>query len=564
MKRSRVPSAPRTASRADEARAVPGTPCRDGSPNREFLRKLAVLATLSVALRGIYLANVLSEPLLSQYWILDCKEYLDKASAALQGGLGAETYSSSPLYIWIVALASAAGHGGIVALLALQALLGVATALGIAIVGKRLFGDLAGLAGASLYVLYPGAALLELKLLPSAIGAFLGFAAVAVLSVGRPRSRVRRGVLSGVLLGSASLCKPDLMLFLPIAIAALSWAERDHATRKIRAVAALAVATGALAPISITVAHNYAACGQVVLISSQGGITFYQANNPRAEGTFSIPEGFTGDKASQHEEAVSFAQKQMGHPLGPADVDRFWFARGLDFLASDLSATLRLEVRKLLYWTSSVELASEYTLGVERNLAWAAWLFPVPFGLLLGLALLALAQRPALNLRAGWHLVTFVAANLCATLAFYCASRYRLMAVPALAVLAGAGVQGLWLQQAGCRAVCLRVVVLALWTGISFVPGRSAARFQEAGEWYCLGNQAFRHKQYGDAIHLYERALTTRKRTPDIHFNLAQARAMTGDFAGAVRELERLLQLNPRDDQARALVESYAERARRK
>lgn len=562
--RNQAPNTPKAKHGAHETRAVTSTSHPERSALQGFRRNLAMVLVVGAAIRGIYLANVLSEPLLSQYWILDCKEYLDKASVALEGGLSTEVYSSSPLYVWIVAIASAAGRGGIVALLALQAIAGLATAFGIAVVGKRLFGNFAGLAGAFLYILYPGAALLELKLLPSTVGAALGFAAVAALSLGEPRRPIRWSLVSGLLLGLASLCKPDLLLFLPIAVAAVFWTGRDQTRAKVRAISALVAAAGALVPICLTAAHNYEASGQLVLVSSQGGITFYQANNPRAEGAFSIPEGFTGDKASQHDEALTIAQKRVGHPLGPAEVDGFWFAQGLHFLASDLSATLWLEARKFFYWTSSVELASEYTLGVERDIAWAAWLFPVPFGLLLGLAVVAIAERPALHLRVGWHLVAFVVVNLCATLAFYCASRYRLMAVPSLSVLAGAGVQGFWPQQGVGRQWRIRAIAVAAWTVVSFTPGRSAARFQEAAEWYCLGNQAFRHKQYGDAIRLYEQALTSRKRTPDIYFNLAQARATTGDFAGAVRALELVLQLKPRDEQARALAESYTERSRRK
>jgi tetratricopeptide (TPR) repeat protein len=149
-------------------------------------------------------------------------------------------------------------------------------------------------------LLYGGGALLEVKLLPATLATLLATLSLffCLWSIDRPTT-LRRGIvrgLAGGALGGAALCKPDLLLVLPLA-AAGSWLFQRGSLRSNLVVSGACV-LGCCAAVFPAALHNLGA-GEFVPISSQGGITFFQGNNPRAEGTFSLPEGFSGNKATQ-------------------------------------------------------------------------------------------------------------------------------------------------------------------------------------------------------------------------------------------------------------------------
>jgi len=92
-------------------------------------------------------------------------------------------------------------------------MLGLATAACVAVMGRQLFGNAAGLIGAALFLLYGGEALLEVKVLPSIPATFLATLGLCLcirpVEVSNTRRRATLRGLAGISLGLASLCKPD-------------------------------------------------------------------------------------------------------------------------------------------------------------------------------------------------------------------------------------------------------------------------------------------------------------------------------------------------------------------
>jgi tetratricopeptide (TPR) repeat protein len=537
-------------------------PLLDDARPATFGKGLALELGAGLLLKGVYLTAVLANPVLRSYWVLDSKEYLALGSRFAANELGREVFSSSPLYIWLVAHICPDGVRGIALLLALQQLLGLATAAFVAVIGRQLFGVVAGLMGAALYLLYGAGAMLEVKLLPATLSVFLATLSLGLCigSIDRPTTRRRAGVrgLAGAALGGAALCKPDLLLGVPLVVAG-AWFFQRGPLRTNFVVAGVCV-VGLCASILPATLHNLRA-GELIPVSSQGGVTFYQGNNPRAEGTFSQPEGFTGNKATQQREATELAEHATGRELSHRQVDSYWYGRGLSFLKGNPDKALRLWCRKLMYWISSNELSSEYTLVAERDSTWAIWLFPFPFGLLLALGLTQLivekGGRWTAHEIALWSVV---AISVVATLLFYCSSRYRLIAVSPLAVLGGKTLSVMWQKRLRWSWILSRVVGLSVAVAITFIPARSAVTFQAASQWYLYGNEAFRRRDYRPAIVFYERALETRRRSPNIEFNLAQAYAQTGEFKRAAQHMDQVLSMTPDDKVARELSVQYDRR----
>lgn len=526
-----------------------------------FGKSLALILGAGLLLRWFYLADVLSKPELGQYWFLDSREYLVLGSRIVVDQLDNQIFSSSPLYIWLVGHLAAGEANDVSLLLVLQQLMGIATAGCVAMIGRQLFNSLAGLIGAALYLLYGAGAMLEVKVMPAIPATF--FATLAALlfvlpiAANQPARRMLLRALGGLTLGLATLCKADLLLIVPFAAAGAWWFDASSRRSNLITVTAFVIAFATT--VSLATLHNYRA-GELVLISSQGGQTFYHGNNPRAEGTYSTPEGFTGEKATQGSEAKIIAERALGRTMSVRELDSYWYGRGIAYLRSEPMHALWLWGRKLLYWMSSNEVSTEYTLQVERQLTWRVWLFPVPFGLLLVLSALGLLTRSTpLDARVAIVLAP-VAMNLIVTLLFYCASRYRLPAIPLLAVLAGSSVSSIWEKHQQLEQPYLRLLGLLTIVGVTFLPGGSAVAFQAAGQWYLCGNEAFLQRDFERAVSYYERALEVRRRTPDIYFNLGHAYAQLGDYARAAKAMNQVTDINPRDQAARKFAVQYSGR----
>src|SRR5262249_742278 len=142
---------------------------------------------------------------------------------------------------------------------------------------------------------------------------------------------------------------------------------------------------------------------------------------------------------------------------------------GWEVMRQSPSATTDLVGLKLLRWFSSVEYSTEYSLAGEREAMIALRLPFVPFGFLAvgGLVGLVMAWKtyprlpPApLYLFAAWT----------PPMIFYGSSRYRIAAVPALAVLSAAALErmaararaGSWMDAAPYAAAVLLLGTLTL------------------------------------------------------------------------------------------------------
>ena len=124
---------------------------------------------------------------------------------------------------------------------------------------------------------------------------------LAVLGAAAERSSWWRWAVGGALLGATALARPETLLVGPPLLLWIVWQGRRDWRATLVAASCVAIGAGlAIAPCAI---HNVRNGGGATLISSQGGLAFYQSNNPRARGfyTFLTEEGFTGSPAGQED-----------------------------------------------------------------------------------------------------------------------------------------------------------------------------------------------------------------------------------------------------------------------
>ena len=388
--------------------------------SRPALLLFGALALLRVAyaIEAVSTIPVLQEPL------ADSVAYRQLARAVAAGALlQDEPFYRAPLYPYLLAPAYAL-HGRPEAAIALaQVLLGIGSLLLVWRIARNLWGERGGVLAMLLWGLFAPAVSQETKILPTALGTFLGLVSLALLI--RARDGPGWGI-AGAALGLSALVRPGLLLLAPFPPLI---ARRGRGRAAVRLSAYAAGIVLALLPATL---HNLHA-GDLVLISSNGGITVYHGNNRENRSGLPEPGPLLGEGINAVRQAEidrDAASRWAGRPLSRSEASAFWFRAGIEDLARDPAGAARLWGRKLLRFVSIREVADIYSPEAEREQVRMLRLFPFPFALLLALAAAGLLLRPP-RTGAGRLVLLFALAGLAVSLLFHAGGRYRMESAPA-------------------------------------------------------------------------------------------------------------------------------------
>jgi len=564
-------TAPKPHPKSKEAAAAAG-PDR-AEENKLFWKGMAFVLPGALLLRTFYLLQTLSIPLYKDFLLLDSEQYKAMGEKIAGGDwiAGTEAYSLAPLYSYfLAALQSLVGTGNVNVFITQQGL-GLLSILLTGLIARACFGARAAIAASALIALYAPMALLELKLMASSLALILSLASILLLLRARERRSLVFSLLAGLVLGLTCLARPNTLLFCPFAAFWLMWDGKawSEAGRRLewgRVPSVVLLTLGVLLAISPVTLRNYHLEKELILISSQGGIAFYQANNERSQGTYTKPPGFTGNAASQSSEEKTLAEKEMGHELTRKEVSRFWFGKGLDFISHNPGKALGLVGKKCIRWLGSQELSTEYVLLIERRMTWTLWLMPIPFGLLLALAVAGLRRSGGGDARHAL-LYLFIFSNFFSMLIFFVSSRYRLPAVPILCAIAGAGLMEIFARYQNPRTKdkllswaipCLAVLLL------SIIPWHKGYKTQAYNQYYNLGNSYYDRGRYGQAADYYRTALEELDWKWQLHYNLGNTYRRLEDWDNAVIQYGRVVEIKPGFARAKQRLEAAKKKAAEK
>jgi hypothetical protein len=215
----------------------------------------------------------------------------------------------------------------------------------------------------------------------------------------------------GLLLGLDTLTKPATLMLLPFLALWVLVALKTQLARRFGYL----VIMGLFSVLSIVpwTVRNSLVFGSVVPVSTNGGYTFYGANNEQAFGG--------------HREGFPPRLSGFSEP----EADREYYRMGLDWIAGHPAEFARLALRKLARLLSPLSVASyenDYPLplAAEIRLVYGAFLTLACVGMALSLP----------RWRDGFVLYVLVARVLVGTVAFYGDARYTLPMVPALVIFA--------------------------------------------------------------------------------------------------------------------------------
>jgi len=509
------------------------------SPSAERIA-LGVILGAAVLLRLAYLLEYRSSSIFYGRLMLDAQVYDLWATRIAAGAwLGGPVFYHAPLYPYLLAFIFRFLVHHYLPVYLLQMALGVGVLFLVYRVGRRCASPVAGLAAAALLALYAPLPFFETKIMSTSVAVALAVASLALLVEAWERGGLPRWLGAGALIGVTALAHPASLLLAPVFAAAVL-----VRTRRLHEAAALAAGTIlAVAPATL---HNLSAGGGLVLISSQGGITFLQGNSPKSRGLYRPVDGFSGSPLTQEEEEKSLAEKAVGHPLTAAEVSGYWFDRGLQAIRQSPGGYLTLLQLKLLRWFSSHEYSTEYSLSIERQQLLTLLLPFLPFGFL--------AVGAAAGTWLGWRIYhrrlvpifLFLAATAAPPILFYVSSRYRIAAVPALAILCGVALERLW-EKVKARATsdALPVAATVVFVGaLTLIPYGRDHLYQEANVHYNLGNLYYDAGDYDRAIPEYRQAL----QVSDFEFyriNLGNALTRKGRFDEAIEQYRQVIAKKP-------------------
>jgi len=383
-------------------------------------------------LHGWILAQQLDGSPLALVPLVDAELYWDWAGSLAAGHLQGDTpFSSAPLYPHFLGLLRWLG-AGLTTVYLLQLIMHLCTATLVWWIGCRRFDGRTGFFAAGAWLLAQGPAYANLRVLAGPLQTLLMAVTLAVLVSFSAKPLSRTAAAAGVLTGLLALAWPPaqaLVIGFALWIALRPGRNLRHA---------LTFFLWSVLTISPATVHNLRASGEFIPISAHGGITLYHGNNPSADGTYS-PLGVSGEKRVQERDAYDQAAAALGRTdIGWKDVDSHFSGLAVSWWFAHPGQALGVMLRKgWLFMTSTVHGEMNVPLlekqdGSASRLYWAF----LPESLLVLPALVAAALL--LARRGSQHVpeaaIVFLALGVC--LAFFYSPRYRLPALPVMAILA--------------------------------------------------------------------------------------------------------------------------------
>jgi 4-amino-4-deoxy-L-arabinose transferase-like glycosyltransferase len=322
----------------------------------------------------------------------------------------------------LAAIYAAFGDQNYVAAHVFFCLVGAALCLATYLVGRETGGEWTGVVAAAFVAVYPNLLYYSMHFASEPLFTLLLTTAVwlalRALRTGRPQP----WFWSGIALGLATLVRPVAFYFFPFVALAVLWVERRTLSA---ALASMAVMVGGLViPIAPWTLRNYVVHDRYVLVASNGGSTFWGANNQLVLDDPALRGDWVSTERMAREKAVV---RQIENEI---DRDSAEWAYGKAFVREHLADLPRLAMYKVYALWTPASRTPNALFNLALALSYGAAL---PF-MVAGIVLL--------GRRRGWMrsallmLAAPVVATTAATVIFYGSARFRSTIEPLLLVFA--------------------------------------------------------------------------------------------------------------------------------
>jgi Tfp pilus assembly protein PilF len=498
-----------------------------------------VLIGLAVLLRLAHIWNSRSNP---TFWApaVDPGWYDQAAQNILMGNWGPFPFFRAPAYSALLAAVYAVFGRDLMAARVLNVVLQGAAVWAVWRVGRAYIAPAVGVIAALLLAVNGMAIYFAGEMVSTSaemLAAILGLWATVRMTRDRSLPTV---IVCGLSWGLAAVVRPNFLFVFPVALAAACFSLRAKPGglfgRHTLTAGAVWLAA-AFAPILPVTAVNYLKSGEFVLIATQGGVNFWIGNNPESTGIMSALPGY--GNAWTMEDAQAEAERELGRPVDPAELSRFYYAKGWGFLSRHPALAAQFMIRKTAVYFNRFEISNNK--HIEYFSAVSPWLPPLQklnFGLLVPLGLLGFwaARRQA------WARITagLVALYAASVVIFFVTSRFRMPIVPYLSLLAAGGLW--WVVETLRSQPSLRALrpLLLLVAGVAIADLNLWGLGEAPVGWarYMEGNAYLKLNELDSARVCFEDAVRDSQAVSPSLINLGVIALRQGDTTDALRWYE--------------------------
>lgn len=514
-------------------------------PMKNFIKEhpLALPAGLFFLLYLGLLVQYLGGSPFARVPVVDADYYWKIAvSTAVLGHPLPPMFFSAPLYpLLLTALVFVLGYN-LAAVYVVQMLAALATAWLTARCAQNVFSRTHGLVAFVLVAAYFPLAFFSLKILPEVWSLLL--LAIFLALASRPGALDRAGdaVLLGLSAGIAVLARGQYGLVVLLVLPALLFVKDTPGYKRFAVLRLILAGLAVLAPLLCWGAVNMARTGRFFISPPNGGVTFLQGNNPRAVGLYTPVPGLTDDINGQLAGMVSLVSRIEGRQVTVAEANRYFLNEGLAFIRENPGDWLLLEAKKLKLSLGPREPGLMYSMALEkREHLTLSRVFFLSWPMLMALFFLGIIDILAYErryLRAALPCLGAFAALLAALLLFYVISRYRVLLLVPVAMLASHGVLACrrWATQNKILPAVLAAVLILLSVAWTLADKEAVA----PASWNNVAYALVRAGRYAEAGQAAQQVLAAQPDDPVALSNLATSLVARKKFAEAAPYVDRL------------------------
>ncbi len=353
--------------------------------------------------------------------------------------IGDSAFFRAPLYLYFLGALFAVTDASLYLILILQYAIGLLTGWLLYRTASEMFSYTIGVLALMLYTIVPifiyfeGQFLLDFLILPLTL--------VILLAVvrGCASRKKRYFIIAGIFLGLTALTRPNILLFAPVLavwVFVIIYQRRGARMAFVRVALMAAFAVITIVPVTV---RNFVFSGDLIGISSQGGINLYLGNNSEADGVSAfMPEL---GHAWEYEDCIRIAEQAEGRRLSDGEISDYWYMQALKFALDEPEKFVPLTVKKSYLLFNNHELSNNRSIPAFCDSITVLTILPGGMWLLLPLAAIGVIARwrqPMVRL-----VLLFTATYSVSVIMFFVNSRFRLPILIGLIVLAAIGIDSI-------------------------------------------------------------------------------------------------------------------------
>jgi len=561
--------------RTQEDAPALSTPTAGLSDRRTYLI-LGIILLVGLALRGVYLAEIIREPDFA-FPSMD-PQYNDYWARGMVTGdwTPPEGYPDPQIrttphgrpcgYPYFLSFVYRIFGLGYLAPRLVQMALGLVNGVLMFYLARAVFGRVVALIAAAFMVTYWVFIHFEGELTYPVVAVLILLVFMHALRWWALRPTVPRALAAGLLFGLFGLFRPNAFLFGPILVGWIFWVlDGPRRFRRFLLQSAVLTAATVLA-IAPALIRNVVVARDFVFLSSYGGLNLWAGNNANADCvTPKIPDleeiaGFEDWTCFHYPLIVRGLGRKLGNPdLKFSEANRYFYRKGRAFIFSHPLKTLQLVGKRALIFWGPTETTNDKVLHwVKKNSPTLRWLpgFPKVLAVfVLGSVLffLDLRRRPSRRSEAERQrtavaliMFLFIVAYFASVMPYFVAGRYRIPVIPFLLLFGAYGVHRIAQFIAGAerRRAGIWVAAGALVCGVGSIQFYSY--WPDLAIWHQHRGKAFEQQgELDKAVAEVRKELEIDPRYGDGYNFLGKLLEKQGKIDEAIGVYRKVLELEP-------------------